>query len=91
MAGEIQFRLDKIKKDLNDRQLAKVAYDQFVLTTPIRSGNARDRTGLKNNVILANYPYAQRLDDGYSRQAPKGMTEPTLKHVQQYIKRQENK
>lgn len=91
MAGEIQFRLNKIKKDLDDRVLAKVGYDFFVQTTPIRSGNARDRTNLKNNVITANYPYAQRLDEGYSRQAPKGMTEPTLKHVQQYIKRQENK
>lgn len=91
MSGEIKFRLGKLKKDLDDRVLAKVGYDQFVLKTPIRSGNARDRTALKNNVIEANYPYAQRLDEGYSRQSPKGMTEPTIKHVQQYIKRQENK
>lgn len=91
MSGEIKFRLDQLKKDLSDRALAKVGYDQFVLTTPIRSGNARDHTQLKDNVITANYPYAQRLDEGYSRQAPKGMTAPTIKHVQQYIKRQETK
>ena len=89
MAGEIKFRLDQIKKDLSDQKIARVGYNFFVQTTPIRSGNARNKTDLKANIISANYPYAQRLDEGYSPQAPKGMTEPTIKHVQKYIKRQE--
>jgi len=29
--------------------------------------------------------YAERLDQGYSRQAPKGMTEPTEKFLQKRI------
>jgi hypothetical protein len=91
MAGEINFRLDQIKKDLKDQKIAKVGYDFFVQTTPRKTGNAQNSTFLKANVIYANYPYAQRLDDGWSKQAPKGMTEPTLKHVEKYIKRQENK
>jgi len=54
------------------------AYKVFVKETPIRSGNARRNTKLKNKKqIVANYPYAQRLDEGYSQQSPEGMTKPT--------------
>lgn len=91
MKGSIQLRLDQIKKDLKDSKLAKVGYDFFVQETPIKSGFARDNTLLKDHTIYANYAYAQRLDQGYSKQAPKGMTEPTVAHVQKYIKRMEKK
>jgi hypothetical protein len=36
--------------------------------------------------IVADYPYAQRLEDGYSKQAPKGMSEPTEKFMQKRLK-----
>lgn len=65
-------------------QLAKLpqqAYDVFKKATPIRTGNARRSTRLVKNEIQANYDYAQRLDEGYSRQAPKGMVEPTEKFI----------
>jgi hypothetical protein len=91
MAGEINFRLDQIKRVLSDKTLAQTGFTFFVQTTPRRSGNAQNSTDLLGNTIVADYKYAQRLDQGYSRQAPKGMTGPTLKHVQQYIKRQEKK
>lgn len=91
MKGSIQLRLDQIKKDLKDSKLAKVGYDFFVQETPIRSGFARDNTLLKDHTIYANYPYAQRLDQGYSKQSPRGMTDPTIVHVQKYIKRMEKK
>ena len=53
------------------------AEDKFVSLTPIRSGNARNNTRLVNNSYIdANYAYAQRLDQGWSRQAPNGMTKP---------------
>lgn len=91
MAGEINRRLDRLKRTLTDRTLAKVGYDQFVQVTPRRTGNAQNSTELRDNFITANYPYAIRLEEGYSKQAPKGMVEPTIKHVQQYIKRQERK
>jgi hypothetical protein len=58
------------------------AYTFFKAHTPIRTGNARSRTVLKKDTIIAAYPYAQRLDDGYSRQAPDGMTKPTEAFVQ---------
>lgn len=91
MAGEIKSRLDQIKKDLSDQRLAQIAKNYFIDQTPKRSGNARDQTFLKDNVINANYPYAQRLDNGWSKQAPKGMTAPTIEFIKKYIKRQENK
>lgn len=63
-------------------QVTEEAYKYFKKTTPIRSGNARRKTKQKGNAIIADYPYARRLDEGYSRQAPRGMTEPTLKFIQ---------
>ena len=67
------------------KTLPKEAYDYFVDSTPIRTGNARSKTRLRGNTIDANYPYAERLDDGYSRQAPKGMSQPTEKFLQKRI------
>jgi hypothetical protein len=58
------------------------AHAVFVKETPIRTGNARRSTKLVKNEIQANYPYASRLDEGYSRQSPKGMSDPTEKFVQ---------
>lgn len=88
MSGEINDRLNKLKTTLDKKVLAKVAYNKFYSTTPIRTGNARSNTDLRNNLIEANYPYADRLDEGYSKQAPRGMTEPTIEYVQRYIKSQ---
>lgn len=67
------------------RQLPKEAYDVFRDETPVRTGNARSKTRLQGNEIVAAYPYAQRLDEGYSKQAPKGMSEPTLKFIEQRV------
>jgi hypothetical protein len=67
------------------KTLPKEAYDYFVDSTPIRTGNARRSTRLRGSTIDANYAYAERLDDGYSRQAPKGMTGPTEKFLQKRI------
>lgn len=91
MAGEIKFRLDQIKKVLSDKTLAQTGFSFFVQTTPRKTGNAQNNTDLVGNTIYADYKYAQRLDNGWSKQAPKGMTGPTIKHVQEYIKRQEKK
>lgn len=63
-------------------RLPAEAYNVFVKTTPKRTGNARRKTRLNKNEIQANYPYAQRLDEGWSKQAPDGMSEPTSKYVQ---------
>lgn len=88
MAGEINKRLTELSKALNPEKMAKEAFNYFKDITPIRSGNARRNTRLQGDEIQAQYPYAGRLDTGYSPQAPQGMTKPTEKFIQEYIKKQ---
>ena len=88
MSGAIEKRLEQLNKQLTDDTLAKEAFRYFRAITPIRSGNARRNTFLSKNEIEANYPYARRLDDGYSSQARDGMTKPTIAHMQEWIKQQ---
>lgn len=76
----------KAVKNIAD-DLPTEAYKHFVAETPIKTGNARRRTKLDNNRIVADYPYSQRLDEGSSKQAPKGMVEPTEKWIQQEVDR----
>lgn len=66
-------------------QVPREAHRHFRDITPIRNGNARRRTRLSGNKIVADYGYAGRLDEGASRQAPDGMSEPTIEHIEQNI------
>jgi len=88
MAGQIVKRINELEKALDPNNLAKEAYDYFRAETPVRSGNARSSTRLQGDEIQADYAYAQRLDAGYSRQSPRGMTAPTEKFIQEYIRKQ---
>lgn len=72
-------------KELSD-DLPRDAYEVFKKNTPIDTGNARRNTDLDRTTINADYPYAVRLNNGYSRQAPNGMTEPTIKYIQRQIR-----
>jgi hypothetical protein len=78
-----QNTMSKSLKDLEARiaSIPAKAFEYFVSQTPLDKGNARRRTVLKNNTIHADYAYAQALDQGSSKQAPKGMSEPTEKYV----------
>lgn len=87
---------DQISKNLKNKinDLKKVpdkAFTFFKSHTPIKTGNARSHTYLKKDTIVGAYPYAKRLDEGYSSQAPDGMSRPTevfvQKTVDQIIKR----
>lgn len=69
------------------KELPGKAYQEWLKNTPIDTGNARRKTRLRGTVIEAQYPYAQRLDEGWSKQSPKGMTEPTQKFVDREMKR----
>jgi hypothetical protein len=40
---------------------------------------------LSGNKIVADYGYAGRLDEGASRQAPEGMSDPTIEYIEQTI------
>lgn len=72
------------------RQLAQVpqlAHNFFVRVTPKDTGNARNKTKLAGDTIQANYPYATRLNKGWSRQAPSGMTMPTMEYIRALLRR----
>lgn len=80
----------KIKKNLRGLdKVAEKAYDEFVKVTPIRSGNARNSTDFEksSNEIQGNYNYANRLNKGWSSQAPEGMTDPTIDFVRNEVRR----
>ena len=69
-------------------ELPRRAAEFFKAQTPIDTGRARRSTKLKDgDTIHADYPYAQKLDDGYSAQAPQGMTKPTEEWVRKEFKK----
>jgi hypothetical protein len=65
--------------------LVQRGYEYFRDKTPVRSGNARRNTRRDRDSIVADYMYAERLDQGYSNQAPKGMSDPTIDYIQQQL------
>lgn len=67
------------------QQLTRDGYEFFVEQTPVKTGNARRNTRLKGTTIDANYPYAEPLDQGRSRQSPKGMVKPTEQYLEQRL------
>lgn len=68
--------------------LAEAALAEFIKNTPVKTGNARRRTRLENeDTIVANYPYAQKLDEGYSKQSPAGMVKPTEDWIEAEVTR----
>ena len=78
--------LQNMRKELYN--YPKDAAGKFITLTPARTGNARRHTKLVNNrTIQTDYPYAERLDNGYSKQAPRGMTKPFEEWVKQKLKK----
>ena len=75
----------KINKKLS--LLPKQAFEVFLKNTPIDNGYARNHTSLRQDTIVADYSYAKKLDKGYSKQAPQGMTDPTIKEVEKILKK----
>jgi hypothetical protein len=84
ISGTINRDLEKIKRDL--KAYPQEALTEFKKLTPIRSGNARRRTNLRGSEIQADYPYAGRLDSGWSNQAPDGMTRPFARWLERKVK-----
>ncbi len=68
--------------------LPKVATDAFRKNTPIRTGNARRKTRQSGMSVKASYPYATNLEKGSSRQAREGMSKPTSRTLNKYLKRE---
>jgi hypothetical protein len=88
MTANAKARLEKVNRVLDSNKLAKVAHEYFKKVTPIDSGNARRSTTVQGDTVYAKYPYAGRLNEGYSKQAPKGMVQPTIEFLRQYVKQQ---
>ena len=84
--GNIDRSLNRLENRIDD--IRQSAHQEFVRVTPIRTGNARRSTDLKGKEIQANYNYAVALEkDHRSRQAPNGMSEPTIDHVKKIVRR----
>ena len=86
MTTNISKRVAEVEKVLNEKTLAKEAYRVFRENTPVDTGNAYRKTVLKDTTIEARYPYAKRLDSGYSPKKPEGMSKPTLDFISKWIK-----
>lgn len=84
---KLQDRLRYVEREITSQKLIDHGYPVFVRNTPIHTGNARRRTTKDNDEIRAEYPYAARLDQGYSRQSPDGMVQPTIKAIREYIRK----
>ena len=79
-------QMSKALNALDD--LPEFAEKTMKSNTPIRSGNARRNTNLQGNTVLADYPYAQRLEDNYSPQTRgRGIIAPTEAAIQQEVNR----
>lgn len=86
--GDFRKELRDIEGYMN-KDVPRKAYTHYRNLTPVRSGNARNKTkyrsGSDEHVISANYPYAVRLDRGWSDQAPDGMSEPTQDYIESLV------
>lgn len=67
------------------------AFTFFKNITPIKTGNARNNTNYESKpnggVIKGDYPYVNRLNEGYSQQAKNGMTQPTIQEIRRLVRR----
>ena len=71
-------------KDIPDGVMTQ-AGKYFKKITPRDKGYARRNTTYSESGIKANYGYAHRLDTGWSKQAPAGMSEPTEEYIDKLI------
>lgn len=70
------------------QEVGRETYQIAGQSTPVRSGFARRNwryattgVGNKDFQITNRTPYIGRLEDGASKQAPRGITRPTIKHI----------
>jgi hypothetical protein len=86
VTNNISPRLKKLQKGFD--QIPKQAHVQFKKITPIKTGNARKNTGFNGtDTIDADYPYANKLNAGYSKQARDGMTKPTIDYIRGLVRK----
>jgi len=76
--GRIVAKLDTLPKE---------GYQEWKRITPRDTGNAKRRTRLTGHKIRADYDYAVPLDEGHSKQAPRGMWQPTKEYLDRRVRR----
>lgn len=88
----IDSALNEIDKDLEAvvERVATIVEESVKKFTPIKSGRARrgwnkKETGQGFNVNN-KVPYIGRLEEGYSKQAPKGIIKPTVREIKRRIR-----
>ena len=66
------------------------AEEHAVANTPIRSGYARSQWQLHLETagfeVINEVPYIERLEEGYSKQAPEGILNPTVSQIEEKYK-----
>lgn len=75
--------LARIQREL--KGVPKELFEYWRSITPVKTGNARRKTRLQGDTINAAYPYAVPLDQGSSKQAPRGMSKPTEERLEQIL------
>jgi hypothetical protein len=85
--NKIVSKLREISILLDENKLAVEGAKYMRSITPIQSGNARRNTTSNGNEIRADYPYAKRLDEGWSKQNQIGLIEPTIDHLEELIRK----
>jgi hypothetical protein len=89
MGKESRKTLSELTKDINaDLAVFQSSYiKELKAHTPVRTGAAKRswkkvrqlRLGIKGIIIDNKVGYASILDEGYSKQAPSGMTKPAYR------------
>jgi hypothetical protein len=80
-------KLREISILLDENKLATEGAKYMKSITPIDKGNARRKTTSNGNEIRADYPYAKRLDEGWSKQNQIGLIDPTIVHLEELIRK----
>lgn len=78
-------KLKEIEVQLDATKFATEGARFMKSITPRDTGNAQRNTFSRGDTIYAEYPYAKRLDEGWSKQNTKGLIEPTIKHLEDLI------
>tara|TARA_X000000950_G_scaffold83489_1_gene105064 strand:- start:1418 stop:1726 length:309 start_codon:yes stop_codon:yes gene_type:complete len=88
---DLETQINDLIEDVSRRTLKTAKAN-----TPIRSGRARkswstDSKGPGQFEVSNSVPYIEQLEQGRSKQAPRGITKPTVKAVTGYISRRQLK
>jgi hypothetical protein len=80
-------KVDKMLDVMDDltTEATKAGFKTFKDETPVRKGNAKRNTVLRRGKIKANYSYAGRLDEGWSKKAPDGMSKPAIDTIDKFV------